>query len=297
MIFIKISNNLQMKQCIFFFFIINVFLYACNDKSNKQSTNIADTTMDTNTDAKVIDSMHIFSVSENDPKSKNAAIIKIHLSEDVAIEDIVDEKLLSSEEEFKVIALDVNDIRKKMDVSTYDSLYFYEDLVEEGALKLLKKISLYITPMDTYLAAVYDNSSNTQYDFATNTKEISTKCLLTENPILPKEIKAIKPKNSDLKFFECNDRGYKMYSIIQDERSEMYFFKDDEKPVLVYQAKDTDMIFGIKPLPIFINSKPVLFAGIGEYEGDYVEEKLIVFDGNKYQFEKSGKVKITDVDK
>ena len=102
--------------------------------------------------------------------------------------------------------------------------------------------------MDSYFLAVYDNTTKSAYDYASDRSPVETTCMLKKQTKLPKSIQSVIPKNAEVSYYECSERGYHLYFVTTSDRSEIFFYKDDENPVLVYSSRETNMVFDLKPL-------------------------------------------------
>jgi len=267
------------KQLIIFSLFFG--LIAC--KQDIQKTNASNTQEPVSMAQQVIsvDSYRLYSIMELDSKLEVAVKIPIPESALEAVE-LLGGNEDASESEVTVIPLSLEQARTFIDVESISTLYFYLDLMEEGHSESLKRVDYCITPMDSYFLAVYDNTTKSAYDYASDRSAVETTCVLKKQAKLPKSIQSVIPKNAEVSYYECGDRGHHLYFITTPDRSEIFFYKDEENPALVYSSRETNMVFDLKPLPIFIKGKPILLASVGDAESDAFDERYLIYNGSKY---------------
>ena len=242
--------------------------------------------------ASLSDSFYIYKVM-NDVGNANGKLgIKVHLTdEDIEkVEEIVEPILMSNDKDNLVIKLQKDKLTGIPYISHYDSLNFYENLNTQGEKKHVKHFEYHLTPMDAYVLAIYEKTGQGRYVYATDLDRMEPICILEKKDNIPVDVKFLQPQKSEVQYFECEDKSYRFVSFCTDSKSDLYFYKDKNKPELVYTASGSNIVVDIKILPVFIRDKPILFVAVGNSEEDYIEEKLMNFNGRQYEIMKGNRI-------
>ena len=235
--------------------------------------------------ASLSDSFYIYKVINDIGNTNDKLGIKVHLTdEDIEkVEEIVEPILMSNNKDNLVIKLQKDRLTGLPFISLYDSLYFYENLNTQGEKKHIKHFEYHLTPMDAYVLAIYEKIGHGRYVYATDLDTMEPICILEKKDNIPADVKSLQPKKSELQYYECREKSYRLVSFYTDSKSELYFYKDKIKPDLVYSATDTNVVLDIVTISVFINGKPILFVNVGNSGEDYIEEKLMIFNGRQYE--------------
>lgn len=238
------------------------------------------------------DSFYIYKVKNDIGNANDKLGIKVRLTdEDIEkVEEIVEPILMSNDKDNLVIKLQKEKLTGLQHISLYDSLYFYENLNTKGEKKHLKHFEYHLTPLDAFVLAIYEKIGPDQYLYATDLDTMEPKCILEKKDNIPTDVKSLQPQKSDIQYFECDDKSYRLVSFYTDSKSDLYFYKDKNKPELVYTASGSNIVVDITILPVFIGDKPILFAALGNSEEDYIEEKLMIFNGHQYEIMEGNKI-------
>lgn len=235
--------------------------------------------------ASLSDSLYIYKVMNDVGNANNKLGIKVHLTdEDIEkVEEIVEPTIMSNNKDNVVIQLSKENLKGFENISLYDSLYFYTNLNKIGEKKYLKRFEYHLTPIDAFVLAIYEKIGPGRYVYAIDFDSMEPICILEKKNNIPADVKSLQPKKSEVQYFECEDKSYRLVSFYTELKSDLYFYKDKNKPELVYAATDTNVVLDIVTIPVFIHGKPILFVNIGNSGEDYFEEKLMVFDRHHYK--------------
>lgn len=242
--------------------------------------------------ASLSDSFYIYKVM-NDVGNANGKLgIKVHLTdEDIEkVEEIVEPILMSNDKDNLVIKLQKDKLTGLPYISFYDSLYFFENMNTQGEKKYVKHFEYHLTPMDAFVSAIYEKTGPGRYVYATDLDMMEPICILEKKDNIPAYVKSLQPQKSQVQYFECRDKSYQLVSFYTERKCDLYFYKDKSKPELVYKSSDTNIIVDITTLPVFIHDKPILFVSLGKAGEDYIEEKLMIFNGRQYEIMEGNRI-------
>jgi hypothetical protein len=242
--------------------------------------------------ASLSDSFYIYKVINDIGNTNDKLGIKVHLTdEDIEnVEEIVEPTLMSNNKDNVVIQLSKETLTGFENISLYDSLYFYTNLNKIGEKKYLKRFEYHLTPIDAFVLAIYEKIGPGRYVYATNFDSMEPICIWEKKNNIPTDVKSLQPKKSEVQYFECEDKSYRLVSFYTDSKSHLYFYKDKNKPELVYTTSSSNIVVDITILPVFIRDKPILFVSLGYSHEDYIEEKLMIFNGRHYEIMEGNRI-------
>lgn len=242
--------------------------------------------------ASLPDSFYIYKVMNDVDNADDKFGIKVYLTdEDVEkVEEIVEPTLMSTDKDNLVIKLEKDKLTGLAYISVYDSLYFYANLNTQGEKKHVKHFEYHLTPMDAYVLAIYEKIAPGRFVYATDLDMMEPMCILEKKDNIPADVKSLQPQKSEVQYFECRDKSYRFVSFYTDSKSDLYFYKDKTKSELVYTSSGSNIVVDITTLPVFIRNKPILFVSLGDSEEDYIEEKLMIFNGRQYKIMEGNRI-------
>ena len=281
-----------MKLVISSVLVIFICALACRQKettSHVKDPGIADIQTKK---ASLSDSFYIYKVMNDVGNSNDKLGIKVNLTdEDIEkVEKIVEPILMSNDKDNLVIKLQKDKLTGLPYISFYDSLYFFENMNTQGEKKHVKHFEYHLTPMDAFVLAIYEKTGPGRYVYATDLDMMEPICILEKKDNIPAYLKSLQPPKSEVQYFECRDKSYRFVSFYTDSKSDLYFYKDKTKPELVYTSSGSNIVVDITTLPVFIRNKPILFVSLGDSEEDYIEEKLMIFNGRQYEIMEGNRI-------
>jgi len=271
--------------------LLAISYLACHQKETTSPLKNPGTADIQTTKATSSDSFYIYKVINNLGDNHINIGIKVHLTdEDVEkVEAIVEPTLLNNDKDNLVIKIQKENLSGLNNITLYDSLYFH-NYMKKGKKLHVKHFEYHVTPTDAYLLAIYKNPGPGRLVYASDLDSLEIKCILHKTDDIPADVISLQPKKSEIQYFECEDKSYRFVSFYTDSKSDLYFYKYKNTTELVYTASGSNIVVDITILPVFIRDKPILFVSLGDSEEDYIEEKLMIFNGRQYEIMKGNRI-------
>lgn len=220
-----------------------------------------------------LDSITLFKVIENADPNKKIIEIRYELNQEQ--EELVDHTHTITRDEIEITTLDSLALKILISFDHIRELFFYGDKSSIGQKLTLSKAEYHITPIDSYVSLQYESSKPSNFAYATNFSQLDSDDFIDQSDNVPTSFQESIDDLSNFHYFTNQVKDVKIGLLTTEKSSSIIGVDDNENPVELYRGKGDNYVIAIKPLPIFINKQPILFAEMGHPDFDEVKEIIL----------------------